>query len=161
MLFRSAYQKWANDYIASENLRGMRIETLENAQPMMRKTLDRAEQFLSLVALLTAMIAAVAIALSARRYMLSQADACAALKCFGASKALILQKQIMTLLCLGIVAGVFGSALGFFIQELLTVLLGNLLVSTLPTVSLMPVLDRKSTRLNSSHSQQSRMPSSA
>ena len=136
----AAYQKWANDYIASENLRGMRIETLENAQPMMRKTLDRAEQFLSLVALLTAMIAAVAIALSARRYMLSQADACAALKCFGASKALILQKQIMTLLCLGIVAGVFGSALGFFIQELLTVLLGNLLVSTLPTVSLMPVL---------------------
>ena len=65
----AAYQKGASTYIETENLRGLRIETLENAQPIMRKTLERAEQFLSLVALLTAMIAAVAIALSARRYM--------------------------------------------------------------------------------------------
>jgi len=61
------YEKWAERWIESEGLRGLRIETLENAQPVMRKTLERAERFLSLVALLTAMVAAVAIALSARR----------------------------------------------------------------------------------------------
>ena len=60
------YREWAEQSIQNQNLRGIRIETLENAQPMMRKTLERAEQFLSLVALLTAMISAVAIALSAR-----------------------------------------------------------------------------------------------
>lgn len=50
----SAYGAWANQYIEKEGLKGVRIETLENAQPMMRKTLERADRFLSLVALLTA-----------------------------------------------------------------------------------------------------------
>ncbi|WP_296970108.1 FtsX-like permease family protein [Polynucleobacter sp.] len=136
----ASYQKWANSYIETEHLRGLRIETLENAQPLMRKTLERAEQFLSLIALLTAMIAAVAIALSARRYMLGQADACAALKCFGATKRFILQKQILTLLSLGVCAALIGSALGFLVQELLTRLLGNLLLTGLPTISAQPLL---------------------
>lgn len=136
----ASYQEWANHYIETEHLRGLRIETLENAQPLMRKTLERAEQFLSLIALLTAMIAAVAIALSARRYMLGQADACAALKCFGATKRFILQKQILTLLSLGVCAALIGSALGFLVQELLTRLLGNLLLTGLPAISAQPLL---------------------
>ena len=135
-----SYQSWANNYIEAEHLRGLRIETLENAQPIMRKTLERAEQFLSLIALLTAMIAAVAIALSARRYMLGQADACAALKCFGATKRFILQKQIVTLLSLGVCAALIGSVLGYFVQELLTNLLGNLLLAGLPSISVQPLL---------------------
>ena len=136
----AAYQKWASTHIESENLRGLRIETLENAQPIMRKTLERAEQFLSLVALLTAMIAAVAIALSARRYMVGQADACAALKCFGATRVVILKKQVTTLLSLGVFAAAVGSVFGYLIQELLTGLLGNLMVANLPSVSLTPML---------------------
>ncbi len=135
-----AYQQWVSAYIETENLRGFRIETLENAQPMMRKTLERAEQFLSLVALLTAMIAAVAIALSARRYMVGQADACAALKCFGATRAVILHKQLKTLLSLGIFAAIVGSALGYIVQELLTGLLSNLMIGNLPSISITPVL---------------------
>ena len=39
------YEKWATQWIESEGLRGLRIETLENAQPVMRKTLERAERF--------------------------------------------------------------------------------------------------------------------
>jgi putative ABC transport system permease protein len=136
----NSYQSWASNYIEAEHLRGLRIETLENAQPIMRKTLERAEQFLSLIALLTAMIAAVAIALSARRYMLGQADACAALKCFGATQRYILQKQIVTLLSLGICAALIGSVLGYLVQELLTRLLGNLLLTGLPAISVQPLL---------------------
>ena len=135
-----AYQQWVSAYIETENLRGFRIETLENAQPTMRKTLERAEQFLSLIALLTAMIAAVAIALSARRYMVGQADACAALKCFGATRSAILQKQLKTLLSLGIFAAIVGSALGYIVQELLTGLLSNLMIGNLPSISIAPVL---------------------
>ena len=86
----SGYEQWATQWIESEGLRGLRIETLENAQPVMRKTLERAERFLSLVALLTAMVAAVAIALSARRYVLKQADVCAVMKCLRASQKTIL-----------------------------------------------------------------------
>ena len=135
-----SYEKWVKSYIDSEGLRGLRIETLENAQPVMRKTLERAERFLSLIAVLTAMVAAVAIALSARRYALKQADGCAVLKCFGATTSIILQKQLKTILGLGIFAALLGSALGYLVQLALTVLLGNLILTSLPSVSVWPVV---------------------
>lgn len=136
----TAYEKWATHYIELEGLRGLRIETLENAQPLMRKTLERAERFLSLIALLTAMVAAVAIALSARRYVLKQADVCAIMKCFGASQALILRRQINTLLSLGIISALIGAVIGYGVQELLMGLLGNLIMTDLPAVSVLPVV---------------------
>lgn len=136
----ATYREWADQSIQTQNLRGIRIETLENAQPMMRKTLERAEQFLSLVALLTAMISAVAIALSARRYAIGQADVCATLKCFGATKRTILRKQLTTMLLLGVLSAILGSIVGFLAQETLTQLLRNLLVASLPSPSLFPVL---------------------
>jgi len=135
-----AYQKWAIQWIESEQLRGLRLENLENAQPIMRKTLDRAERFLSLLSLMTAIVAAVAIALSARRYSLKQADACAVLKCFGASQIVILKRQFQTLLCIGILSAGIGLVLGYLVQYLLTISLGNLLVARLPSVSIAPAL---------------------
>ena len=135
----AAYHEWADKLIQTQNWRGIRIETLENAQPMMRKTLERAEQFLSLIALLTAMISAVAIALSARRYAVGQADVCATLKCFGASRRVILKKQSTTMLSLGVLSAALGSLIGFFAQEILTRVLGNLLIASLPMPSLLPI----------------------
>ena len=46
----------------------MRIENLATGRPEMTQTLDRAQQFLSLVALLTALLAAVAVAVAARDF---------------------------------------------------------------------------------------------
>jgi putative ABC transport system permease protein len=135
-----SYEKWVKTYIDFKGLRGLRLETLENAQPIMRKTLERAERFLSLIAVLTAMVAAVAIALSARRYSLKQADGCAVLKCFGATSAIILKKQITTILSLGIFAAALGSALGYLVQLALTFLLGNLILTSLPSVSIWPIV---------------------
>ena len=106
----------------------------------MRKTLERAERFLSLIALLTAMVAAVAIALSARRYVIKQADVCAVLKCFGASQANILKRQVQTLVAIGIAAAVLGSLIGYGVQHILLGLLGNLILANLPAISLWPVL---------------------
>ena len=135
-----AYEKWASTYIESKNLHGVRIETLENAQPLMRKTLDRAERFLSLISLLTAMVAAVAIALSARRYALKQTDVYAVMKCLGASQSLILKRQIKTLISLGILAAVLGALMGYLAQESLLRLLGGLVMESLPAISAWPVI---------------------
>lgn len=135
-----SYEKWTNQLIETEVLKGVRIETLENAQPMMRKTLERADRFLSLIALLTAMVAAVAIALSAHRYSRKQADSCAVLKCLGASSVTILKREGSTLLGLGLIAALVGASLGYLGQYILTLLLGNLVMSELPQVSLWPVL---------------------
>jgi putative ABC transport system permease protein len=135
-----SYAAWASQYIEKENLKGVRIETLENAQPLMRKTLERADRFLSLVALLTAMVASVAIALSAHRYTRKQADICAALKCLGASSSMILKRQGATLLGLGSIAALIGSLLGYLGQYVLTMLLGNLVLTELPSASAWPVI---------------------
>ena len=136
----SDYEKWATRSIESEGLRGLRIETLENAQPMMRKTLERAERFLSLVALLTAMVAAVAIALSARRYVLRQADVCAVMKCLGASQKVILLKQIKVLSSLCLAAAMMGAAIAYGVQEVLIGILGALVFANLPSLSLWPLI---------------------
>ena len=133
------YETWATKSIASEGLRGLRIETLENAQPMMRKTLERAERFLSLVALLTAMVAAVAIALSARRYVLKQADVCAVMKCLGASQKTILVNQIKVLGTLCLLAAIMGAIFAYGVQEVLIRILGNLVLANLPPLSLWPL----------------------
>jgi putative ABC transport system permease protein len=135
----SAYEQWATQWIESQGLRGMRIETLENAQPVMRKTLDRAERFLSLVALLTAMVAAVAIGLSARRYVLKQADVCAVMKCLGASQKTILINQIKVLGALCLSAALMGAAIAYGVQEVLIRILGELVFSNLPSLSLWPL----------------------
>ncbi len=136
----SEYEKWATQWIEVEGLRGLRIETLENAQPMMRKTLERAERFLSLVALLTAMVAAVAIALSARRYVLKQADVCAVMKCLGASQKTILIKQMKVLGTLCLAAATMGSAIAYGVQEVLISILGNLVFTNLPSLSFWPLV---------------------
>jgi len=136
----NTYGAWASQFIEKEGLKGVRIETLENAQPMMRKTLERADRFLSLIALLTAMVAAVAIALSAHRYTRKQADTCAVLKCLGASSGTILKRQGQTLIGLGLFAALVGSLLGYLGQYVLTLLLGNLVLTELPSVSFWPVL---------------------
>jgi len=44
------------------------LESLESGRPEMRQTLDRAEKFLNLVALLAALLSAVAVALAARGF---------------------------------------------------------------------------------------------
>src|SRR5690606_27787620 len=56
------FRQWAEPRLP----RGARVESLESGRPELRATLDRAERFLSLVALLSALIAAVAIGLAAR-----------------------------------------------------------------------------------------------
>ena len=135
----AAYEAWATQSISSEGIRGVRIETLENAQPTMRKTLERAERFLSWVALLTAMVAAVAVALSARRYVLRQADVCAVMKCLGATQKKILQNQLKILAGLTVLAALVGAVIGYAVQEVLIYILGNLVLTNLPVISLWPL----------------------
>jgi putative ABC transport system permease protein len=78
-------------YAQSLQIRGLRVESLEAGRPEMQQALQRAQQFLSLVALLTVMLAAVAIALAARRYSVRHTDACAIMRCLGSSQSTLVQ----------------------------------------------------------------------
>ena len=66
-----------------QDLRGLRVESLASGRPEMRQTLDRAEKFLNLVALLAALLAAVAVGIAARDFASRHLDDCAMLRVLG------------------------------------------------------------------------------
>ncbi|MBU6437791.1 MAG: ABC transporter permease, partial [Betaproteobacteria bacterium] len=108
-----AYGAWAAQQVAQSALRGMRIESIDSGRPEMARTLDRAEGFLRLVALLSAMLAAVAVAIGARRFADRKVDACALMRVMGAPQRLIAGGFVIEFLLAGLVAGVIGVALGY------------------------------------------------
>lgn len=136
----AAFQRWAQGEIARRGLRNTRVESLESGQPQMRATLDRAERFLSLVAVLSSMIAAVAIAMSARRYMQRHTDACAVYKCMGLSRRQILTAFGLEFLLLGTAGALAGVVLGYLAHYGLLLSLRGLLTVSLPQPSPLPAL---------------------
>lgn len=134
----NAFRNWAENELKTRQLRGVRIESLQNGQPQMRETLDRAERFLSLVALLAAMIAAVAITMAARRYSARHTDAVAIIKCLGLQQWQILGTFALEFLLVGVLGSVAGVVLGYGAHWLLLASLGDLLTVTLPAASVWP-----------------------
>ncbi len=134
------FQKWVESDISRENLKGVRIEGLENGRPEMRATLDRGQQFLSLVGLLSALLAAVAVAMAARRFMLRHLDACAMLRCLGLTQNQVTQLYLLEFLLVGLAGSLIGVALGFGAHFMLLDLLGKFVASDLPGASMMPAL---------------------
>lgn len=126
--------------IDQQGLRGVRIDSLEAGRPEMRQTLDRAEKFLTLVALLSALLAAVAVGIAARDFTDRHLDDCALLRVLG-----LHQREIATLYALefalvGLVACATGVALGWLVHHGFVALLAGLVKTTLPGVSPQPGL---------------------
>ncbi len=136
----AAFKRWLQERIERGNLKGVRLESLESGRPEMRATLDRAEQFLSLVGLLSAMLAAVAVAMAARRFMLRHLDACAMLRCLGLTQNQVTLLYLTEFCMIGIAAGMLGVALGFGAHFVLLDWLGPLVSRQLPTATLLPAL---------------------
>ncbi len=131
---------WSKELIESKKLRGVRLEDIENGQPLLRKTIDQAGRFLSLVAILTGMIAAVGIGLASRRYVRKQVISTAVWRCFGASSTQILYHHIRYFLLVMIAASVIGILLGYGLQEILIRIMQGLLDKQLPSPSWWPVM---------------------
>ena len=136
----TTYIAWAQEKIKEDHLRGVRVEGVDNSQPFMRSTLDRAEKFLSLVALLTAMVASVAMTLAARRYVHRQSDVAAIWKCLGASKRQILGAYFKEMLWIGVLGALMGSLIGWLSHQVLLFFLGDLLMPNLPRASIWPLV---------------------
>jgi putative ABC transport system permease protein len=132
------FTRYAHARVDGGRLRGVALESLQEGQPQVRQTLDRARQFLTLVALLTALLAAVAIAMAAQRYMRRHLDGCAAMRCLGASRRTLGALFALEFTLLGIVGGVLGAALGYAGHLVLLVALGSLIDVALPAPTLWP-----------------------
>ncbi|MDB5935456.1 MAG: transporter permease [Massilia sp.] len=134
------YEQWLKARIAADGAKGVRIESLENGRPEMRATLDRADRFLSLVGLLSAMLAAVAVAMAARRFMLRHLDACAMLRCLGLSQNQVSAMYLIEFVLVGLAGSVLGVLVGFGAHYVLLELIGKFISTELPPVSALPAL---------------------
>ncbi|MBC3916310.1 FtsX-like permease family protein [Undibacterium sp. CY18W] len=143
----ASYQKELQGRIETEKLKGVRLESLESGRPEMRATLDRADQFLSLVSLLSAMLAAVAIAMAARRFMLRHLDACAMLRCLGLTQNQVTSMYLIEFFMLGLLGSAAGVALGFAGHYVLLEWLGKLVTKDLPPANFLPAFQGIATGL--------------
>ena len=133
------FTRWADAQIQSREARGLRLESVESGRPEMRQTLDRAEKFLSLVALLSALLSAVAVALAARAFASKHLDDCAMLRVLGLSQRTIALSYSFEFALVGLFASSLGVALGFGVHYLFVLLLAGLVEATLPAATLWPV----------------------
>lgn len=143
----TAFQRWIEQRIEADQRKGVALESLASGRPEMRTTLDRAGQFLSLVGLLSAMLAAVAIAMAARRFMLRHLDACAMLRCLGLTQAEVTLLYLNEFLLIGLLGSLLGALTGFAAHFVLLEWLGQLVSTSLPPPSLLPALQGVATGL--------------
>lgn len=138
-----AYVNWASDELkkpaAATGLRGVRLESLESGSPEMRQTLDRAEKFLNLVALLAALLSAVAVAIVARSFAAKHLDDCAMLRVLGQPQRTIALAYTFEFVLAGLIASALGVALGFAVHYGFVLLLAGLVSSALPAATWWPV----------------------
>lgn len=126
--------------LQSQTQAGQRLEDVRDARPEVRSALERAEKFLGLSALLSVLLAAVAIALAARRYLKRHLDAVAIMRCLGASQGLIVRLHVQQFVVLGVLASALGCALGAAGQGVLATMLQPLVNVQLPAAGYVPVL---------------------
>ena len=137
------YVKWANTEIKKpfeqSGIRGVRLESLESGSPEMRQTLDRAEKFLNLVALLAALLSAVAVAIVARGFAAKHLDDCAMLRVLGQPQRTIAAAYAFEFVLAGLFASALGVAIGFAVHYGFVLLLAGLVATALPAATLWPV----------------------
>ncbi len=133
------FAQWATQQVEKPEVRGVRVESLENGRPEMRQTMDRAEKFLNLVALLAAMLSAVAVALAARGFAANHLDDCAMFRVLGLSQRTIAWSYILEFALIGIAASALGVAIGFGVHYAFVLLLAGLVEASLPAATLWPV----------------------
>jgi putative ABC transport system permease protein len=135
----TAFVDWALLEAKKPEVRGVRVESLQGGRPEMGKTLDRAEKFLNLVALLAALLSAVAVALAARGFAANHLDDCAMLRVLGLSQRTIASSYAFEFALIGLMASALGVGFGYAVHYGFVALLAGLVDASLPAASLWPV----------------------
>ena len=119
---------------------GEQLLSIDDGRPELNRVLEKARQFLGLAALISVLLAGVAVATVAYRFTDRHLDTSAMMRCLGASQSIIIRLFIMELLWLSLLASSVGCALGWLAQFVITGLLDQLVVTQLPPASLQALL---------------------
>lgn len=112
------------------------LDDIRDGRPAVRSSVERAERFLILSALVSVLLGGVAVAMAARRFLTRHLDGVALMKCLGARHRDVLRLTLTQLLLLAAFAGVVGTMIGYLTQLGLTILLDDLVEAQLPAPSL-------------------------
>jgi putative ABC transport system permease protein len=126
------------DWLTTQLQPGQRIEGIRDARPEIRSALERAEKFLNIAALVSVLLAAMAIALAARRFLQRHLDACAMMRCLGASQGQLMRMYLLHFTLLGLAASLMGCVIGVLAQQALAHWLGSVVAVDLPRPSALP-----------------------
>ena len=117
----------------------VRVRNREDSSERASNAADRAQRFLSLTAVISLLLSAVAIAMSARRLAHRRMDTVALMKSLGASQRFVISAASVQLIMLGLAGVIIGSLVGFTVEQLLTRMLAGLIQGDLPEVGWGPV----------------------
>lgn len=120
--------------------RGQRIETVRDARPEVNAALDRGGRFLGLAALVSVILAAVAVAMAANRHSARHLSGVAVMRCLGAPQRTLLLVNLGELLLLGLFACAIGVSVAFVLQYAVGGWLANTLKLDIPAASAWPAL---------------------
>jgi putative ABC transport system permease protein len=127
------------ELLVSAKTPGERLREVDESSRQLNSAIDRASRFLNLASLASVLLAAVAVAMGARRYAARHIDTVALMKCMGASQAFVLAISIIELTLLAVFAVAIGALLGYLAQSGLAWVLRDFIRTALPAASLAPL----------------------
>ena len=129
-----------NDAIEDILPEEIRVRSQEESSERAYNAADRAQRFLSLTAVISLLLSAVAVAMSARRFAHRRMDTVALMKSLGATQRFVITVALVQLMLLGVLGVLVGSTIGYVAEELLASILSDLLAGTLPDSGFRPVI---------------------
>lgn len=119
---------------------GEDVLSVEEGRPELNNALQSAKQFLGLAALISVLLAGVAVATVANRFSQRHLNTSAMMRCLGASQRSIIQLFTLEMLWLALLASSLACLLGLLTQLVITELLDQLVLTQLPPPSFKAIL---------------------
>ena len=110
---------------------GYRVETWRQAQPALRRGIERVDRYLGLVALLSLIVGGIGVAQTVRAWVAGRLDAVAALKCLGMRPREVLALYLGQTAILAVAGSLIGAAAGVAVQLALPRLFADLIPAAL------------------------------
>ena len=130
-----------NEAIKDKLPESVRVRSQEESSERAYNAADRAQRFLSLTAVISLLLSAVAVAMSARRFAHRRMDTVALMKSLGATQGFVISVALVQLILLGILGILAGSVVGYAAEEMLSRILIDLMQQgELPGTGLRPVI---------------------
>jgi len=130
-----------NEEIQDKLPESVRVRSQEDSSERAYNAADRAQRFLSLTAVISLLLSAVAVAMSARRFAHRRMDTVALMKSLGATQGFVICVSLVQLILLGVLGIATGSVIGFAAEEALSRILIDLMQQAdLPETGLQPII---------------------